>query len=137
MADTTTDRTATIAGYAHVNLCVTDTERALEFYVGQLGLSVLPRPDFGTFGGAWLRLGDVQLHLSEVAEMPDFKNTAPHLALYIPTADFERSIDALAAAGVDVGAGVRSREDFGATVLTAFCKDPDGNLIELTDVAPF
>lgn len=128
---------ATIAGYAHVNLCVTDTAQALEFYVDKMGLEKLPRPDFGGFGGAWLRLGPVQLHLSEVAEMPDFKGNAPHLAIYIPTDEFESSISVLAEAGVDVGPGVRTREDFGVPVQTAFCTDPDGNLIELTDVAPF
>lgn len=129
--------TANLAGYAHVNLCVTDTDRAIEFYVDKMGLEPLPRPDFGGFGGAWLKLGPVQLHLSEVTEMPDFKSTAPHLAIYVPTADFDASIETLAAAGVDVGGGVSTREDFGVPVKTAFCRDPDGNLIELTDVAPF
>ena len=52
----TVEMTRQIAGYAHVNLCVTDPEAAREFYEGKLGLEVLPRPDFGGFGGYWFRL---------------------------------------------------------------------------------
>jgi len=29
-----------------------------------------------------------------------------------------------------------AREDFGVPVRAAFCKDPSGNVIELTDVPP-
>ena len=39
----------TIAGYAHVNIVVTDIDAAKAFYGGKLGLELLPRPDFGRF----------------------------------------------------------------------------------------
>ena len=53
----------TIAGYAHVNIVVTDVEAAKEFYGGKLGLELLPRPDFGgRFGGLWFRLGAAHRH---------------------------------------------------------------------------
>jgi catechol 2,3-dioxygenase-like lactoylglutathione lyase family enzyme len=126
-----------IAGYAHVNLCVTDLEAAREFYEGKLGLEVLPRPDFGGFGGYWFRLGPSQLHLSVVDEMPDFKKGAPHLAIYIGSDAFESTVASFQGRGVDLTMDIRKREDFGVPVKTAFLKDPDGNLIELTDVAPF
>jgi catechol 2,3-dioxygenase-like lactoylglutathione lyase family enzyme len=129
--------TRQIAGYAHVNLCVTDPEAAREFYEGKLGLEVLPRPDFGGFGGYWFRLGNSQLHLSHVKKMPDWNEAFPHLALYIPTDEFESTIDAMKSRGVDFFMDVRRREDFGVGVKTAFVKDPDGNAIEMTDVAPF
>jgi glyoxylase I family protein len=127
----------TIAGYAHVNIVVTDLDAAKDFYGGKLGLELLPRPDFGRFGGAWFRLGAAQLHLSVVEQMPDWGSGAPHFALYVPTDDFLATVDKLQAAGVEFTAPPRTREDFGVPVQAAFCRDPDGNLIELTDVAPF
>ena len=42
-----------------------DVDEALDFYVGSLGMTVrADRPDFG-FGGAWLDVGDQQVHLIE------------------------------------------------------------------------
>lgn len=129
--------TRQIAGYAHVNLCVTDSEEARKFYEGKLGLEVLPRPDFGGNGGYWFRLGNSQLHLSQVKVMPDFKDAFPHLAIYIPSDEFESTVETLRERGVDFFMDVRYREDFGVKVKTAFAKDPSGNIIEMTDVPPF
>jgi glyoxylase I family protein len=126
-----------IAGYAHVNVVVTDLDAARDFYGEKLGLERLPRPDFGGFGGDWYRLGPSQLHLSVADRMPDWNGTAPHMALYIPPHEFVDTVRALQASGVELTSDIRTREDFGVTVQTAFCRDPDGNLIELTDVAPF
>jgi catechol 2,3-dioxygenase-like lactoylglutathione lyase family enzyme len=125
-----------IAGYAHVNVCVTDIEAARAFYEDQLGLEQLRRPDFGGFGGYWFKLGPSQLHLSVVDRMPDLGKAAPHMALYIEADQFETTVEKLRAAGVDFTMDIRRREDFGVPVQTAFCKDPSGNLIEFTDVAP-
>jgi glyoxylase I family protein len=140
-AGTSTVSTSTagvgILGYAHVNVIVTDLAAAREFYEGKLGLEVLPRPDFGGFAGVWYRLGAAQLHLSVAERMPDWQGTAPHMALHLAAGTFAETVGRLEAAGVVMTSGVRSREDFGVPVQTAFCKDPDGNLIELTDVSPF
>jgi catechol 2,3-dioxygenase-like lactoylglutathione lyase family enzyme len=126
-----------ISGYAHVNICVTDAEAARAFYEDKLGLAVLPRPDFGGFGGYWFRLGPSQLHLSVVDRMPEWNGAAPHMALFVPSDVFEATVDRLKGAGVEFSSDVRVREDFGVPVKTAFCRDPSGNLIELTDVALF
>jgi len=130
--------TRTVSGYAHVNICVTDVDHARDFYEKKLGLAVLPRPDFGgSFGGLWFRLGESQLHLSSVKSMPDWNGAVPHMALYIPTAEFESTVEEFRSRGVEFFMDIRQREDFGVPVKTAFCRDPDGNVIELTDVAPF
>lgn len=50
----------------HVSLIVADTERSVAFYRGLLGL--IPdkqRPDLG-YPGAWLWVGDQQIHLLEL-----------------------------------------------------------------------
>ena len=105
------------------------------FYCGQLGLSELPRPDFGV-PGAWLRTGDLQLHLVETDTMPVPGPGFPHLAFYVPTDRFETTVAELAAGGVEVIAPPHRREDFGVPVWAAFVKDPAGNVVELTDVGP-
>jgi catechol 2,3-dioxygenase-like lactoylglutathione lyase family enzyme len=112
-----------IRGYSHANIVVTDIDAAHDFYIEKLGFEVLPRPDFGGFEGAWYRVGDLQLHLSVVKEMPDLKGGFPHLAVYVPRESFDATVEA-------------QREDFGVPVKAAFCTDPDGNVVELTDVGP-
>jgi catechol 2,3-dioxygenase-like lactoylglutathione lyase family enzyme len=126
----------TISGYTHVNILVTDLDAAHDFYIDKLNFSVLPRPDFGGFEGAWYRIGPLQLHLSVVKEMPDLKGGFPHLALHIPADTFDATIDALKSDGVPFMGDTMSREDFGVPVRAAFCHDPSGNAIEFTDVAP-
>ena len=103
----------------------------------KLGLEVLPRPDFGGFGGYWFRLGNSQLHLSHVKKMPDWNEAFPHLAIFIPSDEFESTVESLKSRGVDFFMDIRQREDFGVGVKTAFVKDPSGNVIEMTDVPPF
>ena len=127
----------TIAGYAHANILVTDLDAAHDFYINKLGFSVLPRPEFGGFAGAWYRIGNLQLHLSVVDEMPDLKGGFPHLAFHIPADRFDATVDALKSDGVKFLGDTMSREDFGVPVRAAFCHDPSGNAIEFTDVAPF
>jgi catechol 2,3-dioxygenase-like lactoylglutathione lyase family enzyme len=127
----------TITGYTHVNILVTDLEAAQEFYIEKLGFSVLPRPDFGGFPGAWYRVGNMQLHLSVVDEMPDLKGGFPHLAFHIPADRYDRTIERLKSGDVPFLGDVMTREDFGVPVRATFCRDPSGNVIELTDVAPF
>jgi catechol 2,3-dioxygenase-like lactoylglutathione lyase family enzyme len=136
-ATTDTAPVVTIAGYAHANLVVTDLDAALHFYVDMLGFTVLPRPDFGDVArGAWLQVGADQLHLSVHAKVPDNQGSFPHTALRVPADRFAETVAALEAAGAHFVMGYRSREDFGVPVQTAFVSDPDGNVIELTDVPP-
>ncbi|MYB10400.1 MAG: lactoylglutathione lyase [Acidimicrobiia bacterium] len=126
-----------LVAYSHVNICVTDVEAADDFYVGKLGLEKLPRPDLGEFAGSWLRMGPSQLHLSKVDKMPDTAGAMSHFALYIPADEFDATMAELAERGLEFVSEPNQREDFGVPVKTAFARDPDGNLIEFTDVALF
>jgi catechol 2,3-dioxygenase-like lactoylglutathione lyase family enzyme len=125
-----------IRGYSHANILVTNMKASHDFYIDKLGFEVLPRPDFGGFEGGWYRVGDLQLHLSVVKEMPDLKGGFPHLAVYVPRESFDDTVEALKARGVPFVMDTMQREDFGVPVKAAFCKDPDGNVVELTDVGP-
>ncbi|HHB12514.1 MAG TPA: glyoxalase [Chromatiales bacterium] len=118
-----------VRGLHHVSVLVADTQRALGFYRDLLGLEMDPtRPDLG-YPGAWLATGDGrQIHLLElpnpdpVAGRPDHPGRDRHLALRID--DLEAMESALRRAGV---AFTRSRSGRAAL----FCRDPDGNGIEL------
>jgi glyoxylase I family protein len=126
---------ATVSGYSHVAVSVTDLNAARDFYCDVLGFEELPRPDFG-FPGLWLRVGTLQLHLGVVDEAPSTGPGFPHFALYVPTEEFDATIEAVRAAGVKMLGEPSTRVDFGTTVHAAFITDPSGNVIELTDVGP-
>jgi len=108
-------------GLHHVSINVADVEDARRFYVDVLGAAERSdRPDFG-FGGAWLDVGQQQLHLIE-ASVPE--DRGQHLALLVD--DLDGAIAELRADGVDV-----SDPSPVGTGRQAFTHDPSGNLVEL------
>ena len=111
----------------HASLIVADTSKALRFYQDLLGLELLARPDLG-YPGAWLAIGVQQLHLLELPS-PDPKTGRPahvgrdrHLALAVG------DLDALVAEMEAIGVACARSHSGRAAV---FCRDPDGNGIEL------
>ncbi len=108
-------------GVHHVSINVDDAEAAIAFYTGVLGMSERDdRPDFG-FGGAWLDIGDQQVHLLEVP-VPD--DRGQHFAVLVD--DLDGAVAELRAKGVTVG----EPSPVGAA-RQAFLHDPAGNMIEL------
>lgn len=110
-------------GVHHVSLNVADLEKSLAFYVDQLGLEVLPRPDFG-FPGAWLRAGPQEVHLMEVQD-----HVAPqgqHFAFRV--SDLDQTLEALQAEGIEV-----SKVFDLPNGRQAFMHDPSGNMLELNE----
>lgn len=114
----------------HVSLLVADTDRALGFYSDLLGLEVIARPSLG-FPGAWLSIGEQQLHLLELPN-PDAENERPehvgrdrHLALAVD------GLDELAQRLTEAGIAL-SKSRSGRNAI--FCRDLDGNGLEL--IAP-
>ncbi len=114
----------------HCSLIVANTRKALEFYTGILALEVdESRPDLG-YPGAWLQVGKTQIHLLEVVN-PDSVENRPehggrdhHVALQVFNLD--TLIQRLETAGISY-----SKSKSGRTAL--FCRDYDGNAIELVE----
>ena len=114
----------------HVSLIVADTGRALHFYRDLLGLSVDPtRPDLG-YPGAWLAVGEQQIHLLELPNPDPVEGRPPHggrdrhLALLVEDIDaLARTLDATGVAFTASRSGRRA----------LFCRDPDGNALELIE----
>jgi glyoxylase I family protein len=116
----------------HVSIVVADVQDALGFYETLLGLEVDPsRPEMG-FEGAWLKVGGQQIHLLQVpnpdpvAGRPAHAGRDRHLALLVERLDDCERL--LTAAGIPF---TRSRS--GRRAL--FCRDPDGNGVELIEAA--
>lgn len=115
----------------HCSLIVANTKKALEFYVDILQLELdNTRPDLG-YPGVWLIVGDKQIHLLEVPN-PDSIVGRPahggrdrHLALQV--SDLNMVIKKLKSREIRF-----SRSKSGRAAL--FCRDYDGNAIELVEV---
>ena len=108
-------------GLHHVSINVADVEEARRFYVDVLGaVERSDRPDFG-FGGAWLDVGQQQIHLIE-ATVPD--DNGQHLAQLVD--DLDDTIVELRHDGITVSDATPV-----GTGRQAFTHDPSGNLVEL------
>jgi len=114
----------------HCSLIVENTAKALEFYIDILGLEVdESRPDLG-YPGAWLQVGNSQIHLLQVPN-PDSVENRPehggrdhHVALQV--SDLNTVIQRLENASLSY-----SKSKSGRAAL--FCRDYDGNAIELLE----
>ncbi len=112
----------------HVSINVADVEATKPFYTEALGLTEIPRPDFG-FAGAWLRSpGGAEVHLLEVADWVAPKGQ--HWSFHVD--DIDATVGALRDAGVKVKDPVTIGDTGGRQ---AFLFDPAGNMIELTQPA--
>ena len=120
-----------IKGFDHASVLVQDTERALEFYTGVLGLELdQNRPEL-SYPGAWLNLGEGgQIHLIELPN-PDPVDNRPqhggrdrHTALTV--ADLDVIITELGKANLPFTLSSSGRR-------ALFCRDYDGNTLELIE----
>ncbi len=110
-------------GVHHVSINVDDTAAAVDFYTGVLGLTVRDdRPDFD-FAGAWLDLGDQQVHLLELA-VPEGRGQ--HFAVWVD--DLDGAVEEIRGKGVTV-----SNPKPVGSGRQAFLHDPAGNLVELNE----
>jgi glyoxylase I family protein len=108
----------------HVAVNVSDVDEAARFYTDLLGGTLRnDRPDLG-IAGAWIDLGNQQVHLLE-APVPS--NVGQHFAIQV--ADLDVVVEELRSKGVAVG----DPSTIGANRQT-FVDDPAGNVIELHQV---
>jgi len=115
----------------HASVVVADSQRALGFYIDILGMRRDPsRPDLG-FPGAWLRVGEQQIHLLEVKNPDTVEGRPTHAGRDRHTALQVRGLDELEQRLENAGI-LYTRSQSGRKAI--FCRDPDGNGIEFVEV---
>jgi glyoxylase I family protein len=112
----------------HVSLIVADTDRSLAFYHGLLDLEVASnRPELG-YRGAWLQLGEAQIHLMELPNPDPLENRPAHGGrdrhLAVMVDDFETLIQRLEVHNIAYTLSLSGRR-------ALFCRDPDQNAVEI------
>ena len=115
----------------HASVVVADSQRALGFYLDILGMQLDPsRPDLG-FPGAWLKVGEQQIHLLEVKNPDTVEGRPAHAGRDRHTALQVRGLDELEQRLENAGTPY-TRSHSGRKAI--FCRDPDGNGIEFVEV---
>ncbi|HEY3740897.1 MAG TPA: VOC family protein, partial [Bryobacteraceae bacterium] len=111
----------------HVAVQTKQLDESLRFYVDVLGAKEITRPNF-SFGGAWLYLAGIQIHLIEEGNPAgrfDIDTRGNHFSFAVP----------------DVDAAEHRLQQFGITykrkliedrgIHQIFFQDPDGHTIEV------
>ena len=113
----------------HASLLVSDTEKSLLFYRDVLGMQPTERPNL-PFPGAWLQIGEQQIHLLEL-DNPDPTTGRPahggrdrHVAMHCSSVDALKQ--ALETAGISYTVSISGRK-------ALFCRDRDGNALEFIE----
>lgn len=143
---------ATRPWFAHTAIVTHDIARLTRFYAMLTGIEVHRQGDFGPaakfdvvagipevrFKGAWLRLANAELEFWQYLH-PATTATAPRDAaapgwnhLCLESDDIEADFARLVAQGVETHG---PPQDFGLARLF-FCRDPDGNLVEILQPPP-
>jgi len=122
-----------ITNFLHASLLVSNLATARDFYEGVLRLTPSSQRPAMTFDGVWYEIGAQQIHLL-VLPNPDLVSGRPehggrdrHIALAVD--DFEQIQYALDLAGVPYTMSRTGRP-------ALFCRDPDGNAVELVASTP-
>ncbi|MEL6320026.1 MAG: VOC family protein [Cyanobacteria bacterium J06626_14] len=113
----------------HVAVLVSDLDKATYFYETVLGLQQCDRPL--KYPGVWFELGEYQLHVLQDDTTPTGIHNSEklgrnrHIALGV--ADIQQTTDHLVAHGCFVQGSASGRP-------AVFTHDPDGNIVELTQI---
>jgi len=121
-----------ISSIQHASFIIADLDRALDFYHGVLGMTLVPdRPELG-YPGAWLQIQQQQIHLLQlpnpdpVEGRPQHGGRDRHVAFGI--SDLDSLVARLKTAGIAYTLSRSGRR-------ALFCRDPDGNALEFVEEA--
>lgn len=119
----------------HLVLTVADIERTVEFYCRVLGMQ---RVEFGS-GRVALRCGaqKINLHQSGREFEPKAQRVQPGSAdiCFIVDTPIDEAIELIRRQGIDIIEGPVPRTGAGGPIVSAYLRDPDGNLLEVSNYA--
>ena len=123
-------------GLAHFSLSVSDVAKSIAFYRDILGMEMINRVGDRM---AFLRCGKdifVIVRSDNAVEAAAKTPEQCHQAFIVEARDFDESVHSLEQAGVDV-VKVETREEFDSVFRGRSCyfRDPDGNVLEVIDLA--
>jgi len=118
----------TVTKFLHASFLVSDLASARDFYEGVLGLVPSSQRPEMAFEGVWYEIGAQQIHLLALPN-PDLVSGRPghggrdrHIALAVD--DMEQMKRTLEQSGIPYSMSRSGRP-------ALFCRDPDGNAVEL------
>jgi len=109
----------------HIAIEVTNVGRAREFLTAVFGLREIPRLTEGqsNYGGAWFRLGNLDLHLQERPK--GVEKSGQHFALEVD------NFDEVVSRAPAFGGKVEEAKMLEGFSKRCFLRDPDNNRIEV------
>lgn len=117
----------------HIVLCVTDVQRSIRFYSSLLGMQ--PREERP---GKWsLHFGPNKISLQDAVSAPAIaRETVPGSGNFclLTSEPVEKLASELLATGIDIVAGPGERDGATGKLLSVYFRDPDGNLVEVSNV---
>lgn len=117
----------------HIVLCVANVERTIAFYRDIVGLQ--PREERP---GKWsLHFGTQKISLQDAKTVPDLaKGTLPGTGNFclLTTSPISDVVDKLLQNEVEILAGPDERIGAAGTILSVYFHDPDGNLVEVSNL---
>lgn len=121
-----------LVGLDHIVLCVRDVERTRAFYTDLLGMEAREeRP------GKWaLHFGAQKISLQDEATLPEIaRGTTPGSGNFcLLAADpVDVLVDRLGDRGIEILAGPDERVGAMGTIRSVYFRDPDGNLVEVSN----
>ncbi|MBN9599142.1 MAG: VOC family protein [Afipia sp.] len=127
----------------HLVVNVTDAEASAAWYQRVLGMT--PKvfdPGPGKPPRISMQFGRQKLNLRPIATLKSEWFTADHETAgsddlcFLTTASPQQVIDHLAACGVPVEEGPVKKQGAVGTLMSVYCRDPDGSLIEIASYLP-
>lgn len=128
-----------LKSFEHVGMTVSDMDRSLEFYVGLLGLTLVLRKITGNgaelafldAGGGMLEMVAPDGGVARAIDVQEGHAGLRHLTFRFESAD--EMFEKLKAAGVEMVEPPRPAVNSEVLRRVAFCRDPDGIMIELSE----
>ena len=132
-----------VQGFDHVGITCSNIEKSVAFYRDLLGLEEFHRARnsagtdvvFLDAGGGMLELFGPSHHVkSPAAELPEDRAGIRHIAIRVD--DLEKMYRQLCDEGVEFRGPPKAPNISPTALKLAFCKDPDGNVVELMECKP-